>query len=220
MLYLYYIILLFELLTVTYNIIKFIIFKIKNKPTKKDNVSQNYNFHINILIPCYKEIPIIKQTLEHFKILIETNNNIDIYIITTEKEKYEKFLSQTTYDYLVNLDIMKESNFHILNYPNAKGMMADQLNYAIDVILKESNFATDKIYFSIYNADSRPDSLTFEEISKKIVQNNFPKVIQQYSNYFLNFNKQHFIMKGFSIYQTAFEFRNGLINSLFSKNLY
>ena len=220
MLYLYYIILLFELLTVTYNIIKFIVFKIKNKLTKKDNISQNYNFHINILIPCYKEIPIIKQTLKHFKILIETNNNINIYIITTEKEKHENFLSQTTYDYLVNLDIMKESNFHILNYPNAKGMMADQLNYAIDVILKESNFATDKIYFSIYNADSRPDSLTFEEISKKIVQNNFPKVIQQYSNYFLNFNKQHFIMKGFSIYQTAFEFRNGLINSLFSKNLY
>lgn len=45
--------------------------------------------------------------------------------------------------------------------------------------------------------------------------NDFPKIIQQYSNYFSNYSSQSFIMKGFAIYQTAFEFRNR-----FNKQLY
>ena len=98
--------------------------------------------------------------------------------------------------------------------------MADQLNYAIDEILKLQALPRDKIYFSIYNADSRPDKSTFAELFQKIRQNNFPKIIQQYSNYFLNYNSLNFIMKGFSIYQTAFEFRNGLINNNISNFLY
>ena len=98
--------------------------------------------------------------------------------------------------------------------------MADQLNYAIKTILQVSSLPKDKIYFSIYNADSNPDSSTFNELSEKIIQNNFPKVIQQYSNYFLNFDNQNFVTKGLSIYQTAFEFRNGLINNTISKYLY
>ena len=52
-------------------------------------------------------------------------------------------------------------------------------------------------------------------LSKKIKNNNFPKIIQQYSNYFSNYSSQSFIMKGFAIYQTAFEFRNR-----FNKQLY
>ena len=42
-----------------------------------------------ILIPCYKEISVISKTLEHFKSIIGGIENIDVYIITTEKEKYE-----------------------------------------------------------------------------------------------------------------------------------
>ena len=73
---------------------------------------------------------------------------------------------------------------------------------------------------SIYNADSQPDSPTFMELSQMIQQNHFPKIIQQYSNFFLNYHSLNFIMKGFAIYQTAFEFRNGLINNNISNILY
>src|SRR5699024_2561085 len=119
----------------------------------------------------------------------------------------------TTYEYLSGLDIAKLGNIHIINYPKTYGIMADQLNYGIKQILSDSKLSNDKIYFSIYNADSNPDDSTFIELSKKISKNNFPIILQQYSNYFLNYTKQNFLMKGFSIYQTAFEFRNGLINN-------
>ena len=99
-------------------------------------------------------------------------------------------------------------------------MMADQLNYAINKILESQNLPKDRIYFSIYNADSHPDNSTFIELSDKIRQYNFPKIIQQYSNFFFNCKEQNFLMRGFSIYQTAFEFRNGIINNKLSKFLY
>ena len=217
---LFYIIVFIELLTIFFNLLKFLVCKIKYKPNSELSNSQCNKFHINVLIPCYKEINVIKKTLEHFKKIITGIENIDIYIITTEKEKTENISVQTTYEYLLGLEIFNEPHFHILNYPKISGIMADQLNYGILEILKEQTLSTDKIYFSVYNADSHPDNSTFIELSNKIKQNHFPKIIQQYSNYFLNYYSQNFIMKGFSIYQTAFEFRNGLINTNVSPLLY
>ena len=114
----------------------------------------------------------------------------------------------------MDLEIFDSSQFHILNYPKITGIMADQLNYAMNEILHKQNLPLNRVYFSVYNADSKPDNLTFIELSQKIQQYNFPKIIQQYSNYFLNYNSQSFLMIVFSIYQTAFEFRNGLINKV------
>lgn len=220
MLNLFYLILSIELLTIFYNLVKFLIYKIKYIPDIEISSFQCSDFHINILIPCYREIKVINKTLEHFKEITNGIKNIDVYIITIEKEKVENNSSQTTYEYLLGLEIMNEPNFHILNYPNTSGIMADQLNYGMTEILKKQNLSSDKIYFSVYNADSHPDNFTFIELSKKIQQNHFPKIIQQYSNYLLNYYSQNFIMKGFSIYQTAFELRNGLINNNISNFLY
>lgn len=188
MLNLFYFILFIELLTIFYNSVKFLIYKIKYIPDTKISSSQCDDFHINILIPCYKELKVINKTLKHFKEITNGIKNIDIYIITTEKEKAENILTKTTYEYLLGLGIMNEPNFHIINYPKTSGIMADQLNYGMAEILKNQNLSSDKIYFSIYNADSHPDNSTFIELSKKIQQNQFPKIIQQYSNYLLNYN--------------------------------
>ena len=221
MLNLFYIIIFVEVITIFYNLFKFLIYKFKNKSNSKISTLQNNEeFHINILIPCYKEINVINRTLMHFKEIINNLENIDVYIITTEKEKFENKSVQSTYEYLLGLEIFKDPHFHILNYPKTYGIMADQLNYGINEILQKSTLPEDKIYFSIYNADSNPDNCTFVELLQKIQNYNFPKIIQQYSNYFLNYASQNFIMKGFSIYQTAFEFRNGLINNNTSKFLY
>ena len=221
MLYLFYVIIFTELLTIIYNLIKFFLYKIRcHKNLKISNSQCNNDFHINILIPCYKEINVINKTLQHFKEIITGIENIDIYIITTEREKFENTSVQSTYEYLLELDLFNDSHFHILNYPKATGIMANQLNYGINEILKKTTLPTDKIYFSIYNADSQPDSSTFIELSQKIKETDFPKILQQYSNYFLNYSSQNHIMKGFSIYQTAFEIRNGLINNNVSNLLY
>lgn len=220
MLILFYIITSIELITVLYNFIKFFIYKLRSKSNFKKSDFHNEDFHINILIPCYKEINVIKKTLEHFKNIIQTQKNIDIYIVTTEKEKFEKNVQQTTYEYLLGLEVFHSPQFHIVNYPESTGIMADQLNYAVNQISHAQNYPTDRTYFSVYNADSMPDNSTFIELFQKIQEYNFPKIIQQYSNYFLNYDSQSFLMKGFSIYQTAFEFRNGLINNHISHFLY
>ena len=218
MLQLFYIIIFLEIFTILYNILKFV--KILTKKNKSDIQLYNEDLQINILIPCYKEVNIIKETLEHFNKITKNMKNINIYVITTDKEKYENSLKETTYEYLMKLDIIKCVNIHIINYPKKSGFMADQLNHGIDKILSASNLTHNKIYFSIYNADSLPDTSTFSELISKILKYNYPKVLQQYSNYYLNYNKQNFIMKGFAMYQTAFELRNGLINNKLSKLLY
>ncbi len=217
---LFYSIIFIEIFTIIYNLIKFLVFKIYNYFFQKPYDSKyNNDFHLYVLIPCYKEKKVIKNTIQFFFKLINNNSNIDFYIITTQKEKEENPSLQTTYDYILNLNI-KSKKFHILNYPHVNGMMADQLNYAINKILESQDLPKGRVYFSIYNADSHPDSSTFIELFEKISQYHFPKVIQQYSNYFLNYETQDFIMRGFSIYQTAFEFRNGVINNNLSKLLY
>lgn len=217
---LFYSIIFIEVFTIIYNLIKFLVFKIYNYFFQKPYDSKYSNdFHLYILIPCYKEKKVIKNTIQFFLKLINNNSNMDFYIITTQKEKAESLSLQTTYDYILNLNI-KNKKFHILNYPHVNGMMSDQLNYAINKILDSQDLPKDRVYFSIYNADSHPDSSTFIELFEKISRYHFPKVIQQYSNYFLNYESQDFIMRGFSIYQTAFEFRNGVINNNLSKLLY
>lgn len=218
MLLLFYIIIFVEIFTILYNIFKFL--KILVKKNELDLQLYSKDLQINILIPCYEEINVIKRTIEHFNNITKNMKNINIYVITTNKEKYENRLKETTYEYLMKLDIMKQRNIHIINYPMKNGFMADQLNYGIAKILAGSIFTHDKIYFSIYNADSLPDPNTFSELISKIIKYNYPKVLQQYSNYYLNYNKQNFIMKGFAMYQTAFELRNGLINNKSCRFLY
>ena len=53
MLVLFYIIISIELITVFYNLIKFLIYKLNRKSNLKKLSSHNENFHINVLIPCY-----------------------------------------------------------------------------------------------------------------------------------------------------------------------
>ena len=75
--------------------------------------------------------------------MLKNIKNIDVYVITTEKEKYENAAAQSTYEYLLKLELFNDSRFHILNYPKTTGVMANQLNYAIDEILKLQKLSKD-----------------------------------------------------------------------------
>ena len=122
MLNLFYIIIAIELFTIFYNLFKFFIYKIRSKHNYGiSNYSDNNDFHICVLIPCYTEIKVINKTLEHFKKIMIDIEKINVYVITTEKEKHENNSEQTTYNYLLGLDIFENSHFHILNYPTCLG---------------------------------------------------------------------------------------------------
>ncbi len=96
--------------------------------------------------------------------------------------------------------------------------MSDQLNYMLENLenIFDRKIDLDKTYLALYNADSRPNENTFREIIQKIENNN---VVQQYSYCMQNYEKIKGIPRGFSIYQSNFELKTGLINSFFKSNI-
>ena len=97
--------------------------------------------------------------------------------------------------------------------------MADQLNYMLEnleLILKRK-IDLSNTYLALYNADSRPNKRTFDEVKAKINQGH--KVIQQYSYCMKNYKALSNILKGFSIYQSNFELKTGIVNGILKSKL-
>ena len=149
----------------------------------------------------------IKEILKYSKLEnIEEIINNKIQNSKTTRVLIEEFIIQNH---------LEEKVYHF-HYPNNEGIMADQLNY----VLNNFEFKDEKnYYFSVYNADSIPNKDTIKEVLTTINENDNPKVIQQYSVPISNWNELSNLMKGFSIYQSNFELRYGLINSYFPNKL-
>lgn len=149
----------------------------------------------------------IKEILKYSKLEnIEEIINNKIQNSKTTSVLIEEFIIQNH---------LEEKVYHF-HYPNNEGIMADQLNY----VLNNFEFKDEKnYYFSVYNADSIPNKNTIKEVLTTINENDNPKVIQQYSIPISNWNELSNLMKGFSIYQSNFEIRYGLINSYFPNKL-
>lgn len=208
-----------EICTGIWNLLK--IFLV-NKKLDDFRMHQNFtNAKIIIVIPCLREQTIIENTIDYFLNLIKHFKNIELVIVTTEKEEYERKINQNmgaTTSEIVR-EYIKNNNPHKLihlHYPKKDGIMADQLNYVLEKYQKE-NF--NNTYFSVYNADSRPNFNTIIKVLKTIETENYPSVMQQYSFAFTNLNTLSFIMKGFALYQSNFEIKYGLINSMMASKL-
>ena len=128
--------------------------------------------NLYLIIPVYKEERIIKELINHFKKV--ANNNTKIVIVATKKEK-----DDLTYN-LAKKYISNNKNFILLKYNNENGIMANQLNYAIDYIdtIDKSNYI-----IGIYNADSVIKKEHLDFVRYNIKNNN---CIQQYSYFSSN----------------------------------
>lgn len=170
-----------------------------------------------IVIPCYKEENIIIDTIKHFE-----NNfkNVKIVIITTSKEN-NNGINPTSNIVDKYIKDTNKRNIYLVNYPKNNGYMADQLNYFLKNIRKFINFENDiddnNLYIGLYNADSRPNKNTYNEIVYHLNNSN-KSVLQQYSYGFLNYDNINFLLKGFAIYQSNFEFKTGILNSQLENN--
>ena len=173
---------------------------------------------IIIVIPVLREQKCIENTIRYFNAI---TNDIPIILITTQREIKENLLSEkTTQDIIKEKIITKYKDVYWVNYPYTKGYMSDQLNYMIENLenILNKKIDLDKTYLALYNADSRPNENTFKEISQKIENND---VVQQYSYCMKNYEEIKGVLRGFSIYQSNFELKTGVINSFFkSKILY
>lgn len=185
--------------------------KEKNKHKSEDSINCDKN--IIIAIPCLREQKCIEDTIKYFT---QIAKDIPIIIVTTKKEVKENIKNDIlTQDIIKNKVLPKYKNVYLIDYPYTEGYMADQLNYMIERIKDKINLKN--TYLVLYNADSRPNEKTFDEIKEKLAEGH--KVIQQYSYCMKNYNELNNILKGFSIYQSNFEMKTGLINGLLNSKL-
>ena len=185
---------------------------IKKAVESKNNIKNSYTNEskIVIAIPVLREQNCIGDTVKYLR---EINNNIPIILITTQKEIKENINNEKTTQEIKEQILDKYNEIYCINYPYTEGYMADQLNYMLDNIenILNKKINLEDTYLALYNADSRPSKKTFDEALMKINEGN--KVIQQYSYCMQNYEKLNNILKGFSIYQSNFEIKTGLINT-------
>lgn len=168
------------------------------------------NMELQKLINKYNKI----LSTNEIKEILKYGKSKDIEEIINNKIQNSKTTNVLIEEFIIR-NHLKEKVYHF-HYPNNEGIMADQLNY----VLNNFEFKDEKnYYFSVYNADSIPNKDTIKEVLTTINENDSPKVIQQYSVPISNWNELSNLMKGFSIYQSNFELRYGLINSYFPNKL-
>lgn len=114
---------LFQFVFGIWNIFKF--YFAKRKIKIRNCIKSEENYKILVVIPCLNEQTIIIDTIRYFYKMIINDNNIELVIVTTEKEMLEK-QNITTYD-LVNDYLSKKhiKNIKLIHYPKTDGIMAD-----------------------------------------------------------------------------------------------
>lgn len=195
---------------------KIFIVQLLKKKKNINNIKKD-NIQIIITIPVLKEQKCICDTVKYFR---EISGDLPIILITTQKEIKENFKNEkTTQDIIKEQILSRYKNVYCINYPYMKGYMADQLNYMLENVEKilDRKIDFENTFLALYNADSKPNKKTFEEIIENI--NKGEKVMQQYSYCMKNYNDLSNLLKGFSIYQSNFEINIGLMNTYFKNNL-
>lgn len=192
--------------------------------TQKEEFEKKINLNLkNQFIKDVKNNMELQKLINKYNKILSTNEIKEI-LKYSKLENIEEVInnkiqkSKTTsvlVDEFITQKHLEEKVYHY-HYPKNEGIMADQLNY----VLNNFEFKDEKnYYFSVYNADSIPNKNTIKEVLKTINENSNPEVIQQYSVPISNWNELSNLMKGFSIYQSNFELRYGLINSYFPNKL-
>jgi len=148
------------------------------------SVEKNSEKHFFVVIPVLREQKVISETVHHFLRSDYPKDKLDILIVTTERELADdsvKAMSETTLDVVEKLKKEAQDNFgreivQSIHYPDPKGKMVDQLNFAFKHILG-LGFTPQTFFVAIYNADSRPHRETFSNVSA--LAKNEGRVFQQ-----------------------------------------
>ncbi|WP_044640747.1 glycosyltransferase family protein [Risungbinella massiliensis] len=135
-----------------------------------------------LIIPMLNEQGLAKSTYMHFKKLVQDRPNFHVVFVTTEKEVPSAGLSHTR-DMLVEIANKEPfSRVKLFHFPFTQGIMAHQLNYAVEQIRKEQ--PDGDFWIGIYNADSRIDGRVLDYVSGQAATVNYKNsCFQQYSWY-------------------------------------
>jgi len=179
------------------------------KKIKKAGKKEKTKIKFHILIPVLREQKIVIETIKHF---LKIKGNYCLYLITTEKEIFEKKNNNRIPKKYKKLPTTKEiienhlkqnpqllKKIKIIHYPQTVGDMAHQLNY----VLKKLNNVADKNDFVIvYNADSRVKPNILQKYLNIIRSEKQCNVVLQSALFLSNYNKLSNFLKSIALLQT------------------
>jgi len=180
----------------------------------KFELEDSRDIQFYILIAAFNEGSIIKDTYEHFQKIMCKYDNIECFFITTEKENavFGKNLTKEILE-----ENISDDKFHIVHYPYITGNKPSQLNYCLDFLKVRIEFEDKNIYICQYDADSRPDLNTFDDITN-IINRTGAKVIQQQTYYNQNYVQLGLYMRMEACFQTRWAFGFERRNQFLSTN--
>ena len=133
---------------------------------------------IFILIPMLREQAIAEDSILCFCRLAHEYLNVKIVILTSERELTERqeFNQLTTEDIILNSMQKGELSAYkdmimIIRDPNARGNIATQLNYGLNIIVET---APRESFYMVYNADSVLSQRTLNKLADLMLMNQHP----------------------------------------------
>lgn len=123
-----------------------------------------------------------KNLKEYVKLYLQNIISFDEFKVFSSRVETTNALCKKKID-ILNKSIGYNA-FNILNYPYANGMMADQVNWAARNVFQyiEEYVELERVVFTIYNADSRPDYKSIVDfVDSKMYK--CDNIYQQYSLY-------------------------------------
>lgn len=145
-----------------------------------------------VLLPIYQEVQIIIQTFDYFY-RIADKLNVKIIFITTELEGHTA--NNATYIAAKKI-IGEKGNVMLEHYPKACGSKANQLNWIMEKYKDQAD------YFSIFDADSRPD----EKGIQYVMQSKKKPAVFQMPSIYLPHESNSLASKTLAVFQTKWSY--------------
>lgn len=142
-----------------------------------------------IVIPCWKEQKIIKQTIDHFSKFAQSEYLEKVLIVTSASETSTD--GSTTYDIATDyIPLSRNSgSIEVIQCPEEFYSKPQKVNFAIKHWMCENHYGK-HLYFCIYDADSRPEINSINEIAWKVSETQtYADIYQQVSVYCNNTSK-------------------------------
>lgn len=130
-----------------------------------------------LLVPVLDEQKLIDESLAWFGGLTRTHEWLSVVYVTTQRERSCGHAPTT--GEMIRRRLGEFDRISLIHYPYRHGVMAHQLNYAVDRLLEEQG---GELLLGIYNIDSQPTADAISRARADLL-NDPASVVQQYAIY-------------------------------------
>lgn len=182
------------------------------------------SFNLYLVVPLLYEQDNLFDTYHRFQVFAETYDNVQVYFVTTERERIEKPDQISTREILNQIGgEFPSTKIKFLHYGENNNVVSEQLNFALTHIREEVSDLANS-FVSFYNADSKISHRYIHVLSKTIGECLGQKVVFQQSSLFLTNVPElvadgKYLLAAFGVFQTSWTLRHEIPHYLFEKNI-